>query len=80
MSRLIAFEAPYMVGSHRKPEHARFASDLASLLARDDRDAAVKLFMRTVGVPAFFVALMPLLPFWKICGGWRTLFLMTLRS
>ena len=65
MSRLIAFEAPYMVGTHRKPEHARYEADLTSLIARDDRDGAVKLFMRTVGVPAFFVALMRLLPFWK---------------
>ena len=65
MSHLIAFEAPYMVGTHRKPTHARYEADLTSLIARDDRDGAVKLFMRTVGVPAFFVALMRLLPFWK---------------
>jgi pimeloyl-ACP methyl ester carboxylesterase len=65
MSRLVAFEAPYMVGSHRKPEHARFETELSHLIARDERDAAVKLFMRTVGVPAFFVAIMRILPFWK---------------
>lgn len=65
MSHLIAFEAPYMVGSHRKPEHARYEADVTSLIARDDREGAVKLFMRTVGVPAFFVALMRFLPFWK---------------
>jgi pimeloyl-ACP methyl ester carboxylesterase len=65
MSHLIAFEAPYMVGEHRKPEHARYEANLTSLVARDDRDGAVTLFMRTVGVPGLFVALMRLLPFWK---------------
>ncbi|MGE5802593.1 MAG: alpha/beta fold hydrolase [Gemmatimonadota bacterium] len=63
--RLVAFEAPYMVGSHRKSEHARYEAELARLLAGDHRDAALRLFMRTVGVPAVFVAIMRLLPFWK---------------
>jgi pimeloyl-ACP methyl ester carboxylesterase len=65
MSHLVAYEAPYMIGSHRRPEHARYESDLTNLLARNDRDGAVKLFMRTVGVPGFLVAIMRILPFWK---------------
>lgn len=65
MGKLVAFEAPYMVGSHRKPEHARYESEVKGLVARGDRDGAVKLFMRTVGLPAFVVAVMRFLPFWK---------------
>ena len=65
MSRLVAFEAPYMVGSHRQPGHARYEAELTSLIARNDRDGAVKLFMRTVGVPAFLVPIMRIMPSWK---------------
>jgi pimeloyl-ACP methyl ester carboxylesterase len=65
MSHLVAFEAPYMVGSHRQPAHARYEADLKNLIAQNDRDGAVKLFMRTVGIPAFLLAIMRMLPFWK---------------
>jgi pimeloyl-ACP methyl ester carboxylesterase len=34
-------------------------------IAREDRDGALKLFMRTVGLPAFVVAVMRFMPFWK---------------
>ena len=65
IGRLVAFEPPYMLGNHRKPEHARFEIELNRFLASDDRDGALKLFMRTVGVPAFIIAIMSLFPFWK---------------
>ena len=65
MNHLVAYEAPYMIGSHRRPEHARYEADLTNLLARNDRDGAVKLFMRTVGVPGFLLAIMRIMPFWK---------------
>lgn len=65
IGRLVAFEPPYMLGNYRKPEHARFEVVLSRLLASDDRDGALKLFMRTVGVPGFIIAIMRLFPFWK---------------
>ena len=65
MRGLVAFEPPYMVGEHRKPAHARYESDVRGFISRGDRDGAVKLFMRTVGLPAIAVAVMRLLPFWK---------------
>jgi pimeloyl-ACP methyl ester carboxylesterase len=65
MSRLVAYEPPYMVGEHRRPEHARYEAEVGNLISRDDRDGALKLFMRTVGVPALFLALMRIMPFWK---------------
>ena len=49
MGRLVAFEAPYMVGEYRRPAHARYESDVRGFIAREDRDGALKLFMRTVG-------------------------------
>jgi pimeloyl-ACP methyl ester carboxylesterase len=65
----VAFEAPYMVGAHRLPQHERFQGDLAALVANDDRDGAVKLFMRTVGVPAFALPIMRIMPMWKDLRG-----------
>lgn len=65
IGRLVAFEAPYMVGEHRKAEHARYESEVRNLVARGDRDGALKLFMRTVGLPAVAVAVMRWMPFWK---------------
>ena len=65
MSGLVAFEPPYMVGDHHRPEHARFETDLSALVSRGDRDGALKLFMRTVGVPGFFLALMRIMPLWR---------------
>lgn len=65
MSHLVAFEPPYMVGTHRRPEHARYEDEVTRLIATNDRDGAVGLFMRTVGVPRPVLAIMRLFPFWK---------------
>lgn len=65
MASAVAFEPPYMVGEHRRPNHARYESDVTVLVDRGDRDGAVGLFMRTVGLPAFVVPIMRLLPMWK---------------
>ena len=65
MKAVVAFEPPYMIGDHRQPNHARYESDVRGYLARGDRAGAVAFFMRTVGVPRVFVALMRLMPIWK---------------
>jgi len=65
MGKLVAFEPPYMVGEHRKPNHVRYESDVKGYIGRGDRDGAVQLFMRTVGMPRILVAIMRLLPIWK---------------
>ena len=65
MAALVAFEAPYMVGEHRRPSHAQYESEVSGFIARGDRDGAVRLFMRTVGLPAIAVVIMRLMPFWK---------------
>jgi pimeloyl-ACP methyl ester carboxylesterase len=65
MKTLVAYEPPYMVGvpAHEVPRDYR--DRVTALIAEDRRDEAVKLFMTTVGVPRFFVALMRFFPFWK---------------
>ena len=47
------------------PQLGLVAAPLGHDGARDDRDGAVWLFMRTVGLPALVVAVMRVLPFWK---------------
>jgi pimeloyl-ACP methyl ester carboxylesterase len=44
-------------------------ADLNELLAAGRRGAAVKLFMRLVGMPAILVAVTPLFPGWKKLKG-----------
>jgi pimeloyl-ACP methyl ester carboxylesterase len=65
MISVIAFEPPYMVGEHRKPAHAEYEARVTALIAEGRRDDALKLFMRTVGVPGWMLAIMRLLPMWK---------------
>jgi pimeloyl-ACP methyl ester carboxylesterase len=65
MRMLAAYEPPYMVGDPKDRPDADFEQKLLSMIAEDRRDDAVKYFMRTVGVPAFFLFLMRLMPFWK---------------
>jgi len=65
MLSVIAFEPPYMVGGHRKPQHAAYEAQVRALIAEGRRDDALKLFMRVVGVPSFMVAIMRILPMWK---------------
>jgi pimeloyl-ACP methyl ester carboxylesterase len=65
MLSAIPFEPPYMIGEHRKPAHGEYEARVKALIAEDRRDDALKLFMRTVGVPGFLVAIMRILPMWK---------------
>lgn len=65
MGGVVAFEPPYMVGEHRQPNHTRYEAEVRGYIARGDRSGAVKLFMRTVGVPRVVVAIMQITPMWK---------------
>lgn len=64
--KLALFEPPYMVGDtgHRPPPDHQ--AQLTALIAAGRRSAAVTFFMRQmIGIPAIFVFLMRLLPFWS---------------
>jgi pimeloyl-ACP methyl ester carboxylesterase len=65
METLFAYEPPYMVGNPPDRPAPDFKEHLEALVARGERDEAVKYFMRTVGVPGFALAIMRLFPFWK---------------
>jgi pimeloyl-ACP methyl ester carboxylesterase len=65
MRALVAYEPPYMVGVPVTPRLTEYQARVTALIAEGKRDAAVDLFMATVGIPRPFVLLMHFLPFWK---------------
>ena len=65
ISKLALFEAPFFVDDTRTPLPADFISRLDQAVASNQRGDAVSMFMKLVGVPAFFIALMRFLPPWK---------------
>ncbi len=68
------YEAPFVVDDTYPPMADDYLTELERLVAADRRGDAVKMFLRRVGVPAFVVALMPLLPVWsKLKGTAHTL-------
>ena len=62
LKKLVVFEAPFMLDDTHHPEPKDFRERIATLLEQGDRSGAVKVFLRTVGVPAFGVFMMSLMP------------------
>jgi pimeloyl-ACP methyl ester carboxylesterase len=69
MAGLYAYEPPYVKAHAPDAIDPAYETKVKALVAADDRDGAVKLFMRTVGVPGFGVAIMRILPMWKVMRG-----------
>jgi pimeloyl-ACP methyl ester carboxylesterase len=64
-TRVVVFEAPFLVDDSRPPVPADWHEQLTALLSQDKRGAVVSWFMRRgVGLPAPLVALMHLMPAW----------------
>lgn len=74
MGRVALYEAPFIVDDSHAPHGADLGVRTQRLLDAGRRGEAVKLFLRTVGVPAVGVAVMRLMPVWKkLCGVAHTL-------
>jgi pimeloyl-ACP methyl ester carboxylesterase len=65
ITKLALYEAPFIVDNTRTPIPNDFLAQLNAALAAGDRGRAVKLFMRLVGVPSIFVAMMRVMPAWS---------------
>jgi pimeloyl-ACP methyl ester carboxylesterase len=65
VKKLALYEAPFIVDRSRPPIPADFLARLKALIAANRRGGAVKQFLKLVGVPAMFVAMMPLVPAWS---------------
>ena len=64
IGKLAVYEPPFVVDSTRPPMPADYLPRLSQLIASERRSDAVKMFMRFVGTPAIFTAVMPLTPVW----------------
>jgi pimeloyl-ACP methyl ester carboxylesterase len=56
--RLVVYEPPFALDGTHHPVPADFREQIAERLRAGDRDSAVKLFMRAVGVPGFAIGMM----------------------
>lgn len=65
VDRLVAFEAPFVVDGSQPPNDPRLPERLHALVEAGRRGAAVRLFLRAVGMPAAMVPLMRLMPPWR---------------
>jgi pimeloyl-ACP methyl ester carboxylesterase len=63
--RLAVYEPPFIVDSTRSPVPEDFIPGLHRLLAARNRNEVVRRFMRIVGVPGIFIALMRFFPNWR---------------
>jgi len=65
VERLALYEAPFIVDDTRPPLPDGFVEGVRARLAAGRRGDAVRQFMKLVGVPSFFVALMRFMPSWS---------------
>ena len=65
IDRAVVYEAPFIVDDSHAPNDPDLPERLQRLVDNGDRGGAVRLFMRTVGVPAPFIVLMRVMPAWK---------------
>jgi len=64
ITKLAVYEPPFIVDGSRSPIPDSYLAELKGLVASGRRGEAVKMFMRFVGTPAIFTAVMPLTPVW----------------
>jgi pimeloyl-ACP methyl ester carboxylesterase len=64
ITKLAVYEPPFIVDGSRAPIPDGYLAELSQLVDGGRRGDAVKMFMRFVGTPAIFTAVMPLTPVW----------------
>jgi len=62
VEKLVVYEPPLALDGTHTPDPPDFREQIAAFVAKGERDSAVKLFMKVVGVPAFGIFFMRLLP------------------
>lgn len=66
IKKVAVYEAPFIVDNCRPPVPDNYLDQINERLSAGRRGSAVKLFMgRGAGVPALFVAMMPIMPAWS---------------
>ena len=69
IKKLALYEAPFIVDDTHPPIADDFLTRLKALIAANRRGEAVALFMKQVGLPRIFIALMRLMPAWRKLKG-----------
>jgi pimeloyl-ACP methyl ester carboxylesterase len=64
IDRLALYEIPFVVDSSREPMDPNYRSNVERAIAEGKPGDAVKHFMRLVGVPGPFIAVMRFMPMW----------------
>jgi len=64
IGKLAVYEPPFIVDGTRSPIPDDYLAALSRLVAERRHGDAVKMFMRFVGTPAVFTAVLPLTPVW----------------
>ncbi len=65
ITRLAVYEAPFIVDGSHPPRPADYVDQMDALIAASRRADALRMFMKTVGVPAVMIAVMRLTPAWS---------------
>jgi pimeloyl-ACP methyl ester carboxylesterase len=69
ITKLALYEAPFIVDDTLPARPADYIQRMDALIAANKRGDAVKMFMKTVGVPGIFITMMSLMPMWKTMKG-----------
>lgn len=69
ITKVAVYEPPYITDDSIAPVPDDYASRLNAHVAAGRPGDAVKSFMRTVGAPGFFIAVMQLMPMWSKLKG-----------
>ena len=65
IQKLALYEAPFFFDDIHPPRPDDYLAKMSGLIASNRRSDALKLFMKTVGTPAIFIALMRFTPVWS---------------
>lgn len=69
MAGLLAYEPPYTAADPDGKTDREYEANVSRLIAQGKRDEAVAYFMRMVGVPGVGIAVMKMMPMWKVMRG-----------
>lgn len=65
VKKLALYEAPFIVDDSREPLTHDYYASIDEAIASHKSGVAVKIFLKSVGVPGVFLAIMSITPVWK---------------
>lgn len=63
--KAVLYDAPYVSNETEKSNYEKLGESVRSLLSRGKNAAALKAFLKGIGMPKLFVLLLPLFPGWR---------------